>query len=433
MTSAFLADLQWRGLLHQVTHADRAHGALARPGTSAYIGFDPTAASLHVGSLLPITALMRLRQHGLHPIAVVGDGTGLIGDPSGKTAERKLLDAPDVAANSAAIEAQLRSLFGHVGLEPPTFVRNGDWLGGLPLVAFLRDVGKYFSVNTMIQRDSVKARLEQRDQGISYTEFSYMLLQAFDFLELWRRAGCVGQLGGSDQWGNIVAGVDLIERLEPASAAPDRAPFGVTMPLVTTRAGHKFGKTEAGTVWLDAARTTPWQFLQFWLDADDDSALLWLGFFTLLPQPDIEAVRARHALAPHERHAQKTLAHAVTAMVHGPVATDEAEACARIVFGGDPRTASADLFAALAAALPSRTVAPDTDATLATCVGGDGGLFASNGDLRRALQAGGVQWNGERLGADDLFRPLAAARWLHGQWALVRFGKRPFVVRRGPA
>ena len=432
MTSAFLADLQWRGLLHQVTHADRAHAALARPGTPAYVGFDPTAPSLHVGSLLPITALMRLRQHGLVPIAVVGDGTGLIGDPSGKTAERKLLDAADVAANSAAIESQLRALFGNVGLAPPTFVRNGAWLGGLPLVAFLRDVGKYFSVNTMIQRDSVKTRLEQRDQGISYTEFSYMLLQAFDFLELWRRAGCVGQLGGSDQWGNIVAGVDLIERLEPASATPGREPFGVTMPLVTTRAGHKFGKTEAGTVWLDAARTTPWQFLQFWLDAHDDAALQWLGFFTLLPQAEIEAVRVRHAAAPHERHAQKTLARAVTAMVHGAAATDAAETCARIVFDGDPRTATPEVLAALAAALPVRTLATAAGATLATCIVGGDGLFASNGDLRRALQAGGVQWNGERLGPDDLFGPLDAARWLHGQWALVRFGKKPFVVRCGP-
>jgi tyrosyl-tRNA synthetase len=418
-------DLEWRGLVYQVTDRERARTALqSGAGLRAYIGFDPTATSLHVGSLLPITLLMRLQRAGHHPIAVVGGGTGLIGDPSGKSAERKLLDAQSAQAQARAIGQQL-SHFLDRGEGAWQLVDNLDWLGEAKLLDFLRDIGKHFSVNAMVQRDSVRTRLDTRDQGISFTEFSYMLLQAYDFLELFQRHGCRAQLGGSDQWGNIVSGVDLIDRIAPH--AEDQAPFGLTVPLITTKSGQKFGKTEAGAVWLDAGLTSAYQFFQFWINTDDEDAAKYLRFFTFLDRATIEGLEAEHAPAPHTRVLQKRLARELTTLVHGENACVQAEMAATVLFGGDPRLASAETFAMLASELPGQRHA--AVATVQQILVGDaeGFAFKSNGEAKRALQAGSVTVNGEKLGP-DLQAPLAHATLLHGRWALVRVGKKTYYL-----
>jgi tyrosyl-tRNA synthetase len=423
----FLAELRWRGLLHQFTHADVADAAFARGGVVGYIGFDPTASSLHVGSLLQILGLLRLRIHGHEPIAVIGDGTGLIGDPSGKTAERQLLDDATVRDNADAIQAQIATVFQHAGVAAPRFVRNSEWLCSAQLIPFLRDVGKHFSVNAMMARDSVKARLSERDQGISFTEFSYMLLQAWDFERLWADHGCVLQLGGSDQWGNIVSGVDLIQRLHP-DATDAGHPFGVTQPLVTTKSGTKFGKTEQGTVWLDPARTSPFQFYQFWINADDDDAVRWLPQFTRLDREETEAIQRDHALSPEQRLAQRRLAFEVTADVHGAHNADLARVASTLLFGGDPTQVNPGAFELLAGELP--TSRHQGTPTLGEIAVGEGRPFASNGEARRMLQAGGVRLNGEKLGPDALFQTIASDRWLHGRYLLLRVGKKHYLAIR---
>jgi tyrosyl-tRNA synthetase len=418
-----LDDLQWRGLLHQVTDLERARAALSTAGVRAYIGFDPTAASLHVGSLLPLVTLCRLARAGHQPIAVLGGGTGMIGDPSGKSAERKLLSDDDIARNIASLQVQVGRIFGHAGAGVRC-VDNAEWLRSLSLVGFLRDIGKHFSVNAMIQRDSVKTRLEAREQGISYTEFSYMLLQAFDFLELYRRHGCVAQLGGSDQWGNIVSGIDLIERLarQPDGTLPQGGPWGLTMPLVTTRSGQKFGKTEAGAVWLDAALTSPYQFYQFWMQVEDDDVERYLKYFTFLDAAEIDAITAAHRAAPHLRQGQRRLAQAVTQLVH-PADLAAVEAATAVLFGGNPLEADAATLEVLRGEVPGAQVEGVGEVTLGQLLVGDGRLFASNGEARRAIQQGavtvsGLKWTGE------LSAPLPAERWLHGRYALLRKGKK---------
>src|SRR5829696_459736 len=271
-TTGVLDELQWRGLVYQLTNGVPA--ALGGDPVSAYIGFDPTSSSLHVGTLVPIMVLVHLQRFGHRPVALVGGGTGMIGDPSGKSAERQLQTAEQVAVNAAGIRAQLERFLDFEGSSAARMRDNAEWLTPLHLVDFLRDTGKHFTVNYMLQKDSVRSRM---DAGISFTEFTYMLLQAYDFLELHRREGVTLQLGGSDQWGNMTAGMELIRRTGAGEA------HVITFPLVTTTSGTKFGKTEAGTVWLDAERTSPYRFYQFWLNADDADALRWLRYFTLLP------------------------------------------------------------------------------------------------------------------------------------------------------
>ena len=428
MTLDFLSDLRCRGLLHQVTDEALATEALAAGPVTAYIGFDPTAASLHVGSLLPVMTLIRLALAGHRPIALVGGGTGMIGDPSGKSSERKLLSDDLLLANVAALDGQLQRLFAHSGASVQ-MADNGDWLRGLSLVGFLRDIGKHFSVNAMIQRDSVKNRLQAREQGISYTEFSYMLLQAFDFLELYRRHGCVAQLGGSDQWGNIVSGMELVDRLarDEHGQLPAGRPFGVTMPLVTTKSGQKFGKSEAGAVWLDATLTSPYSFYQFWINADDDDLERWLNYFTLLDQPTIEAIVAQHHQAPHLRLGQKRLALELCKLVHPSELATVQEASA-VLFGGDPLQASAATLRALAAEVPSFTV--DRDSAVEQLLVGEGRPFASNGEARRAIQAGAVTLSGLKW-TGDLKAGLPAERWLHGRYVLIRKGKKDWSLAIG--
>lgn len=450
MTETLLDALQWRGLVHQITDEALARRALAR-GTTAYIGFDPTGPSLHVGSLLQIMTLRRLQQGGSRPIALIGGGTGLIGDPSGKSAERNLLDDDTVGRNTEAITAQLRRFLHTDGDQGAIFVDNGDWLRELGLVAFLRDIGKHFSVNAMVQRDSVRTRLEGRDQGISFTEFSYMLLQAYDFLALYGRFGCQAQLGGSDQWGNIVSGIDLIRRLADARVelpggdvveGEDAHAFGVTSPLITTRSGQKFGKTEEGAIWLDANRTSPYAFFQYWLNLDDDDAARGLAYFTDLPREEIDALLADHERAPGRRVAHRRLAEEVTRLVHGDEGLRDAERATQVLFSGEIEGVQTAQLQAIFADVPSADLRLATDAPLPAMallcgrgedVEGEGRFAcASGGDAKRALKAGSVLVNGQRLGAD----PRADVRPLlrDGHLAVVRLGKkRYFLVRVGAA
>ena len=417
---ALLDELQWRGLLYQ--HTEEVADVLNSGPIAGYIGFDPTAPSLHIGSLLVTMLLVRLQRHGHLPVALVGGGTGLIGDPSGKTGERPLADAEEIATNTAAIRRQLERFLDFSGSNAARMVDNAEWLVGLRAVEFMRDVGKHFTVNYMLQKDAVKGRMEG---GISYTEFSYMLLQAYDFLELRRRHNVRLQMGGSDQWGNITAGIELIRRTIGMDA------HGLTSPLVTTSAGTKFGKTEAGAIWLDAALTTPYQFYQFWINVDDRDAGRYLRYFTLLPQTDVEGLEAALAEHPEKREAQSALAREVTLLVHGDKAFAAAEEVSGLLFGGgDPKSLSREALLALQLEIPVFTVEPKDELTTydvleAVCVGANA-LFSSKGDMRRMLQQGGVYLNGRRIGPER--EPLAADDLLGGEFVLVRKGARNYAL-----
>jgi tyrosyl-tRNA synthetase len=421
-----LEELRWRGLVYQ--HTDGVVDALATRSVSAYIGFDPTGSSLHVGSLVPIMVLVHLQRHGHRPVALVGGGTGMIGDPSGKTAERQLLTAEQVAQNADGIRAQLARFLDFDGPAAARMRDNAAWLTPLHLVDFLRDTGKHFTVNYMLQKDSVRSRM---DAGISFTEFSYMLLQAYDFLELRRRDDVTLQLGGSDQWGNITAGIELIRRVDGVEA------HALTMPLVTTSTGAKFGKTEAGAVWLDAERTSPYAFYQFWLATDDADVGRYLRFYTLLSREEIEALDAATAAAPEQRAAQQALARDVTRRVHGDAALAAAEQVSTFFFGElDARELSDKALGILRAEAPFAEVTREALASE-----GDGGRFdalklltasglaASNGAAKRLLEQGGVSVNKRKLAAAD--RHLSAdATLLRGGHVVVGKGKRDYALLR---
>jgi tyrosyl-tRNA synthetase len=377
--------------------------------------------------LLVIMLLKRLQLHGHRPVALVGGGTGLIGDPSGKASERPMSDPQEVAANTAKIRAQLERFLDFTGDNAARLIDNADWLVGLRAVEFMRDVGKHFTINYMLQKDSVKGRM---DGGISYTEFSYMLLQAYDFLELRRRHDVRIQLGGSDQWGNITAGIELIRRSEGLDA------HAITAPLVTTSAGTKFGKTEAGAVWLDATLTSPYKFFQFWVNVDDRDAGRYLRYFTLMSREEIEALERALAEHPEKREAQQALACDVTARVHGEPALAAAKEVSALLFGGaDPKSLSREGLLALQLEIPVFTIEPDADRTAlttydvldATCVGTDA-LFKSKGDMRRMLQQGGVYINGRRVPPER--EPLAADDLLGGEFILVRKGARSYGIAK---
>ncbi|MCC7054036.1 MAG: tyrosine--tRNA ligase [Gemmatimonadaceae bacterium] len=413
----FLEELAWRGLLFQ--HTEGAAAAMARGPVTGYCGFDPTASSLHVGSLVPMMTLVHLQRSGHRPVALVGGGTGMIGDPSGKASERQLLTTALVDENVAGIREQLARVLDFSGPRAALMRNNADWLRPLDLIGFLRDVGKHFTVNYMLQKDSVDSRIGS-EAGISFTEFSYMLLQAYDYAELYRRDGVTLQVGGSDQWGNITAGTTLIRKLHGAEA------HAVTVPLMTTAAGTKFGKSEAGAVWLDAGRTSPYQFYQFWIGSDDRDAGRFLRTFTLLSRPEIEALDETIVTAAGKREAQQVLAREVTTMIHGAEAAQAAAEVSALLFAkGDPSVLSAAALAALAREVPTAPVArADTFDTLALFV--TAGLTASKGEARRLLQQGGLSVNGARLSADDA--TLAADRLLRGQYLLLRKGARDYAL-----
>ena len=414
--NSLLDELSWRGMVYQ--HTDGLPDALATDSVSAYAGFDPTAPSLHVGHLVPVMGLAHLQRAGHRPIALVGGGTGMIGDPSGKTAERQLVSEEEIESNSRSIEKQLERFLDFSGPKAARMRDNAAWLRPLKAVEFMRDVGKHFTVNYMLAKDSVQSRIEG---GISFTEFSYMLLQAYDFLELHRREGVTLQIGGSDQWGNITAGLELIRRVTGKTA------HALTMPLVTTASGSKFGKTEAGAVWLDAARTSPYKFYQYWINVDDRDAGKYLRLFTLMPRAEIEALEKLLASAPEKREAQQALARDMTARVHGEEAGRVAEEVSRVLFGkADPASLTEPVLRALSGEVPFAE-SRETPALLDTLVTLK--LAASKSAARRLVEQGGVYLNGQRADPDT---DLGSATPLAGRYHLLRKGARDYgLVRIG--
>jgi tyrosyl-tRNA synthetase len=417
-------ELEWRGLVYDAT--DGVRDLLARDTVTLYSGFDPTASSLHVGHLLQVLGLARSQRFGHSPIALVGGGTGLIGDPSFKATERALLSVEEVEANVEGLRGQLaRFLDFESAAAPARLINNAEWLTKLGAIEFMRDVGKHFSVNAMMAKESVKRRLEG-DEGLSYTEFSYPLLQSYDFLVLHDRHGCRLQIGGSDQWGNITAGMDLIRRVRGAKA------YGLVSPLLMTAAGTKFGKTEAGTVWLDADLTTPYEFYQFWLNADDRDAVRYLKFFTFLEASRIAELEDAGVREPEKRHVQRAVAQAVTRIVHGDAAVREAERASEKLFGGDIATMSAAELLQVFANVPSKTIAPQRDGWRLANLLTDIGLTASNGEATRLIRSGGIYVN-ERRVTDEKAR-LSASEANDGQLFVVRKGKKDyFLIRIGSA
>jgi tyrosyl-tRNA synthetase len=408
-------ELQWRGLIYDAT--DGLADVFASARVTAYIGFDPTASSLHVGNLMTLMALARLQRFGHVPIAIVGGGTGMIGDPSGKSQERTLLSREQIDENVASIKQQLSRF---LDFESPTnaarIINNADWLASFDLLGSLRDTGKFFTVNYLLQKESVSRRLES-EEGISYTEFSYLLLQARDFVELFDRYGCTLQMGGSDQWGNITAGIDLIRKLRAKKA------HGLVWPLMTTASGSKFGKTESGTIWLDRVRTTPFKFYQFWLNTDDRDVVTYLKYFTFLDCDAIAALEGVTQSAPEKREAQRVLAREVSALVHGADALARAEHASGLLFDEDITTLGVEEVLAVFEDVPSTELPADT-------FQGEGiglvdlvarvQLAPSKAEARRLVESGGVYVNNRRVSdvKARLVRDLAIAG-------------RVFVLRKG--
>jgi tyrosyl-tRNA synthetase len=415
------SELEWRGTLSERTEGVR-EALLAAPLTG-YIGFDPTAPSLHVGSLLTVMGLARLQRFGHHPIAIVGGGTGMIGDPSGKSQERVLLSSADVEANVAGIRQQLEKFLDFdAPSNPARIVNNADWLGTIDVLSFLRDVGKHFTVNYMLQKESVARRLES-EEGISYTEFSYLVLQAFDYLQLFDRYQCTLQLGGSDQWGNITAGIELIRKLRAQKA------HGLVWPLMTTASGVKFGKTEAGAVWLDPVRTTPFHFYQFWLNTDDRDVVRYLKCFTFLERDSIEALARATQEKPEAREAQRALAREVTALVHGPDHVAKAERAASVLFAkpGNESLSVADVLMAYADAPSTEVALPPEGISLVQLLATIK-LAASRSEATRLIKSGGIYVNDVR--ATDEKAVVSAADAFGGQVIVLRKGKREQHVVR---
>jgi len=418
-----LGEFEWRGLVYDATEGLR--DIVAREKLTSYIGFDPTAPSLHVGSLLPMVSLARLQRSGHPPIAVVGGGTGMIGDPSGKATERSLLTVEQVETNVIGIRGQLSLFLDFDDTSTPArVVNNAEWLTKLTAIEFMRDVGKYFTVNYMLAKESVKRRSES-DEGISYTEFSYLLLQSYDFLVLHDRFQCTLQLGGSDQWGNITAGVDLIRRLR------GRKVHGLVMPLITTASGAKFGKTEAGAVWLDPKLTSPFRFYQFWLHTDDTDAGRYLRCFTFLDRATIEQLEEATRTSPESRDAQRALAREVTRMVHGVDHVMRAERASGVLFGEDIATLPADDVLSVFDDVPSSTVTADKLAGEGVAVVdllATSGLTASKGEATRLIRGGGVYVNNRRV-TDEKAR-LRSSDAIDGRLFVLRKGaKQNHVVK----
>jgi tyrosyl-tRNA synthetase len=409
-TANVLQELEWRGFVQQATPGLAAH--FAKGQVTAYCGFDPTAPSLQLGNLMPLMLLANLQRSGHRPIVLMGGGTGLIGDPSGKAGERPLLSKEQIRENLQRQRDQMaRFLEFGAGPTAALLLDNAKWLGSQGLIDFLRDVGKHFTVNVMLQKESVKARLEA---GLSFTEFSYMLLQAYDFLHLFRERQCTLQVGGSDQWGNITAGVDLIRRIDNAEA------HGLVAPLVTMASGKKFGKTEEGAIYLDPAMTSPYKLYQFWINVDDRDVENYLKLFTFMPRAEIESVVKAHKQDPAKREAQSKLALAVTTLVHGKDATGGAVAASGILFGDvSPREAGAGAFDTLSQEIPTTTVAAGValvDALVAS------GLASSKSEARRGIEQGGIYVNQQRaseIGEHD---------WIGGRHVLLRKGKKDYAL-----
>lgn len=439
----FLDELRWRGLLNQSTDADALSRHLGSGPRRAYIGFDPTADSLTIGNLVAIMLLVHFQRAGHEPLVVMGGGTGLIGDPSGKSAERQLLDEERVRANVDAQRGIFERVFSHAAqverrtAGAPPILNNLDWLGWLGYIEVLRNYGKHFSVNMMMQKDSVRERLHARDQGISYTEFSYMILQSIDFAHLWRERGVTVQMGGSDQWGNIVAGIDLVHRFDRREN-PSEGPHGLTAPLVTKSDGGKFGKSEAGAIWLTApapsetspSRTSAYAFHQFWLNTADGDVERFLKMFTLFSREEIESLLAEHNENPARRAAQRALAAAVTDLVHGPDAREQAEKTAAALFSGDvaglPAQALEEVLGAAPATTHDRSSLAGEGVPLVDLLA-ETSLASSKSEARRRLAEGAVTVNGRKAAPDTR---LTSGDLLHGRLIALRRGKKSWHLTR---
>jgi len=419
-----LDEFQWRGLLADCTDSQELAKRVSSGPITLYCGFDPTADSLHVGNLVPLLGLRRFQLEGHHPIALAGGATGSIGDPSGKTQERQLLTHEVLSANIAKVKEQLRKLLDFdTKTNPARLLDNSAWIEPVRFLEFLRDIGKHFSVNQMVAKESVRARMEDREAGISYTEFSYMLLQAFDFYVLCRDHNCELQIGGSDQWGNITAGIDLVRR------KLSRTVYGLTLPLITNADGSKFGKTVAGAIWLDPARTSVYRFYQYWIRTDDRDVIRYLKFFAFLRQEEVAALEKQHTENPGARGAHKALAKAVTDLVHGESATAEAMRASELLFGGElagiPETTFNDIVGEVPTKEIGRSELDGTGKPLVELLV-HGGLCPSKGQARKDIEGGGVYVNNVREAG--IQRVLTTNDLLFGKHLLLRKGKRNYVV-----
>jgi tyrosyl-tRNA synthetase len=426
-TTPILPELQWRGLVADMANRDELEKLLA-PGAApvtVYVGFDPTSSSLQLGNLIGLVMLRRFQLAGHKPIILAGGATGMIGDPGGKSAERNLLSKETIDANIAGIMGQLTHLLDFNCAEnPAVLVNNADWMAPMSVLDFLRDVGKHFTVNAMVAKDSVRSRMES-DSGISFTEFSYSLLQAYDFLHLYQKYGCQLQGGGADQWGNIVAGTDLIRRKTGAAAC------GLTWPLITKADGTKFGKTEGGAVWLSPERTSVYRFYQFLIQVEDSEVINLLKFFTFLPQEEMAALEAQHAAAPERRDAHKKLALELTKLVHGEAATNDAIRASEILFGGSLDGITEKQFGEVIAEVPNVTL-PKTvlgqpeGALIDVLIAAK--LCPSKGQARKDIEANGINVNNVR--ATDIKLVLGTEHLLFGQFVLLRKGKKNYALVR---
>ena len=420
---SILEELKWRGLIADCTDAAELAKKISAPITP-YCGFDPTADSLHVGNLVPLLALRRFQLLGHHPIAVAGGATGSIGDPSGKTAERQLLTKEVLDHNIASVKVQLAKLLDfETKQNPARLVDNASWTAGISFLDFLRDIGKHFSVNQMVAKESVRARMEDREVGISYTEFSYMLLQAFDFMVLCRDANCELQIGGSDQWGNITAGIELTRK------KLGKTVYGLTLPLITNADGSKFGKTVAGAIWLDPKRTSVYRFYQFWINTSDADVIRYLKYFTFKSREEIEALEKRLTENPEERLPHKKLAQAMTGLIHGWTAEANAHVASNILFGGAIESASEDVFNCIIGEVPTKEIEksklvgaglPLVELLVHT------GLCPSKGQARKDIEGGGVNVNNIREASAT--RAVVSNDLLFGKHLLLRKGKKNYVV-----
>jgi len=418
MPENFIQELQWRGMIHDIMPGTEE--ALNKKVSSGYIGFDPTADSLHVGSLVQIMILVHFQRAGHKPYALVGGATGMVGDPSGKSQERNLLDSETLNHNVACVRKQLEQFLDfESGDNSAEMVNNYDWFEGLSFLEFIRDVGKHISVNYMMAKDSVKSRLET---GMSFTEFSYQLVQGYDFYHLNKHHNCIVQLGGSDQWGNIVTGTELIRRKGGGEA------YAVTTPLIKKADGTKFGKTESGNVWLDAEKTSPYEFYQFWLNASDSDAENYIKIFTLMTKEEIENLLSKHSEAPHQRALQKALAEDITTRVHGRDALQTAEVVTNLLFGkashDDVVSMSVNDFEGIKSAVDVATISKDEFGEgigILDALSGKTGFLKSNGEARTAAKQNAVSVNKEKV--DDRFS-ITSTTLIHDKYVLLSKGKK---------
>lgn len=412
-----LQDLAWRGLIYQQTDEESLKDLISKESISLYCGADPTADSLHIGHLVPFLTLRRFQQHGHRPIVLVGGATGLIGDPSGKSEERKLQTLEAVQKNVEGIQKQLAAIFDFEGENGAVMVNNYDWAGSMDIVTFLRDIGKHIGVNYMLAKDTIASRLES---GISFTEFTYTILQAMDFNHLYENFNCKLQVGGSDQWGNITSGLELIRKMQPEGAKA----FGLTIPLVTKADGTKFGKTEGGAVWLDAKKTTPYEFYQFWINSADADVVKYLKYFTFLSHEEIEGLEKSVQEEPHLRKAQKALAEEMTRLIHGDDSLQQAIKITEALFSGDVRSLSASEIEQGFKDVPSYN-AGDTDGNLVDLLVA-AKISPSKRQAREDITNGAITVNGERI--TDTSYVLQDTDRIEGQFTIIRRGKKKYSL-----